>query len=116
MQFRLLKLTRNYFLLARRQVEAIIKFRFHPLSTFEGSVNLWWRQTLWRLWKNLGRYGKDNRDFKQIENRMVAQALLDCSKSSYLELGMLSLPVTVFLWGNFFSPILYHFVLLGNSG
>ena len=41
---------------SRRQVEVIIKFLFHLLSMFEDSVNLWWKQTSWRLWKNLGQY------------------------------------------------------------
>lgn len=41
---------------SRRLVEVIIKFLFHPLSMFEDSVNLWWKQTLWRPWKNLGQY------------------------------------------------------------
>ncbi|TKC36845.1 hypothetical protein EI555_006149, partial [Monodon monoceros] len=32
---------------AKRQVEVIIKFLFHPLSMFEDSVNLWWKQTFY---------------------------------------------------------------------
>lgn len=61
-------------------MEVIIKFLFRQLSTFEDSVNLWWKQTLWRLWKNLGQYGKDDRDFMQMGNSMVEQALLACYK------------------------------------
>lgn len=61
-------------------MEVIIKFLFRQLSMFEDSVNLWWKQTLWRLWKNLGQYGKDDRDFMQMGNSMVEQALLACYK------------------------------------
>ncbi|EDL38497.1 heterogeneous nuclear ribonucleoprotein L-like, isoform CRA_a [Mus musculus] len=40
----------------RREVEVIIKFLFPLLSMFEGSVNLLWKLTLWRHWRNLGQY------------------------------------------------------------
>lgn len=58
-------------------MEVIIKFLFHRLFTFEDSVNLWWKQTLWKLWKNLGQYGKNSREFVQIEN-MVEQSVCGC--------------------------------------
>lgn len=64
-------------------MEVIIKFLFHLLSMFEDSVNLWWKQTLWRPWRNLGQYGKDPRDFMQIENSIVKQALLACYNISF---------------------------------
>ena len=80
-------------------MEVIIKFLFHLLSMFEDSVNLWWKQTSWRLWKNLGQYGKTNGDFMQILKTvwwnkfacLLLQALI-------FNHGIYYLSMTIFLW------------------
>ena len=78
-------------------MEVIIKFLFHLLSMFEDSVNLWWKQTLWRPWKNLGQYGKARRDSIYIVETVQREDFVFLLKALMLSHTIYCLPITVFL-------------------
>jgi hypothetical protein len=112
MQFSLLKLIGNCFLFPRREVEVIIKFLFPLLSMFEGSVNLLWKLTLWRHWRNLGQYGKESGNLIDTEDNMGGRASLERS-----ELLVCAVCLCVLFCGKNLSPpppFFFFFFLRGG--